>query len=122
MTYSQNLPVSDPKYDTAECKEIRLRALSYDDKVGERVAVGFASGLLLGPFGLPIAAAADAERNQARQAFSREVHERCSSAPMPPNLMTDAERKDAETAPLSDEHLKIQKKIEDQKKITLQNQ
>ncbi|MDX0487228.1 hypothetical protein GOL41_17150 [Sinorhizobium medicae] len=84
--YAAQLPHDDPKYNTAECKEIRLKALEFDNKVGSRMAIGIASGLLLGPFGIPIAAAADAEREDARRLFAREVHLRCSSKPLPKNL------------------------------------
>jgi len=84
--YAATLSTKDPKWDTPECKEIRLKALDFDNKVGSRVAIGVASGLLLGPFGIPIAAAADAERDDARKTFSREVHIRCSSLPLPKNL------------------------------------
>jgi hypothetical protein len=84
--YASQLSVQDPKWESAECREIRLAALTYDDKVGQRMAIGLASGLLLGPFGIPIAAAADAEQDEQRKLFSREVHLRCSSTPLPDNL------------------------------------
>ncbi|MVA33667.1 hypothetical protein [Agrobacterium vitis] len=84
--YAASLSNKDPKWETAECKEIRLKALEFDNKVGSRVAIGLATGLLLGPFGLPIAAASDAEREQARKMFAREIHLRCSSLPVPKNL------------------------------------
>ena len=84
--YAASLPQQDPKWNTAECKEIRLKALEFDHKIGQRVAIGLASGLLLGPFGLPIAAASDAERNEARRMFNREIHIRCSSKPIPKDL------------------------------------
>lgn len=80
------LSINDPKWETESCREIRLAALNYDDKVGERVAIGLASGLLLGPFGIPIAAAADMEREDARKMFAREMHLRCSSLPLPEKL------------------------------------
>jgi hypothetical protein len=57
--------------------------LQYDDKVGSRVAIGLASGLLLGPFGIPIAVAADANQNAEREAWNKEIHLRCSSKPLP---------------------------------------
>lgn len=72
---------ADPKFSSPECLDIRNRALVYDDKVGERVAVGIASGLFLGVFGLPIAAAADAAQNQEREAFNREIELRCMTNP-----------------------------------------
>lgn len=84
--YAASLPQNDPKYNTQECKDVRLSALHFDNKVGSRMAVGVASGLLLGPFGLPLAAAADAEREEARKSFAREIHMRCSSQPLPKNL------------------------------------
>ena len=75
-----------PKWNSTECKDIRVAALSYDDKVGGRVAIGIGAGLLLGPFGIPLAAAADANQEEKRRAFTREVHLRCSSLPLPKNL------------------------------------
>lgn len=84
--YASTLSTKDPKWETADCKDIRLAALQYDDKVGSRAAVGIASGLLLGPFGIPIAAAADASQEEKRKSFAREVHLRCSSTPLPENL------------------------------------
>lgn len=84
--YAAQLPQDDPKYNTQECKDIRLKALEFDNKTGSRAAIGLASGLLLGPFGLPIAIASDAEREEARKIFAREVHMRCSSKPLPKNL------------------------------------
>lgn len=84
--YATTLSTQDPKWETPECREIRLAALNYDDKVGQRMAIGLASGLLLGPFGLPLAAAADANQNEQRRLFAREMHMRCSSLPLPENL------------------------------------
>jgi hypothetical protein len=81
--FTGQLDHSDPKYKSKECADIRLKALDYDDKVGSRVAIGLASGLLLGPFGIPIAAAADASQNAEREAWNREIHLRCSSKPLP---------------------------------------
>lgn len=59
-------------------------------------AVAMASGLLLGPFGLPIAAAADANQEQQRKLFAREVHMRCSSLPLPKGLQMNPSRSGAE--------------------------
>lgn len=84
--YAGTLAITDPKWNSQECKDVRLAALSYNDKVGGRIAIGLASGILLGPFGLPIAIAADANQEEKRKAFTREVHLRCSSAPLPKNL------------------------------------
>jgi hypothetical protein len=84
--YAATLSMQDPKWETPECKEIRLAAVNYNDKVGSRVAIGLVSGLLLGPFGIPIAAAADANQDQVRKQFNREVHLRCSSLPLPEKM------------------------------------
>lgn len=84
--YAATLSPKDPKWDSEDCKKIRLDALSFDDKVGGRMAIGLATGLLLGPFGIPLAAAADANQNDVRKAYSREVHLRCSSKPLPDSL------------------------------------
>ena len=78
-----DLSSADPKFKSAECVDIRNRALEYDDKIGTRMAIGFASGLLLGPFGLPIAASADAAQNTEREAFNRELQIRCMTNPPP---------------------------------------
>lgn len=85
--------MTDPKWDTQECKDIRLAAVSYNDKVGSRVAIGLASGLLLGPFGIPIAIAADANQDEVRKGFNREIHLRCSSQPLPKELQQKAASK-----------------------------
>lgn len=79
----------DPKFDSPECREIRLKALDYDDKVGSRMAIGLVSGLLLGPFGLPFAIAADANQNEERLSWNREIHLRCSSEPLPETLQAE---------------------------------
>lgn len=78
------LSAMDPKFNSRECLDIRSKALTYDDKTGERMAIGVVSGLLLGPFGLPIAASADASQNEQRKAFNREIALRCMSNPPPP--------------------------------------
>lgn len=84
--YAASLPQDDPKFNSKECKDIRLKALEFDNKVGSRVAIGLGAGLLLGPFGIPLAVAADGEREDARRLFAREIHMRCSSKPLPKNL------------------------------------
>lgn len=90
--YAESLALTDPKYNSPDCKEIRLKALGYDDKVGQRAAIGLASGLLLGPFGIPIAVAVDSSQNEERRVFAREVHLRCSSQPLPENLKSETEK------------------------------
>ena len=87
--YAATLPETDPKFNSPECKAMRQKALTYDDKIGGRVAIGLGAGLLLGPFGIPIAAAADANQNQIRKDWNREMHLACSSKPLPDNLKED---------------------------------
>ncbi len=80
---AMQLSTIDPKFNSPECLSIREKALTYNDKVGERMAIGLMSGLLLGPFGIPIAASADAAQNQEREAFNREIELRCMTNPPP---------------------------------------
>ncbi len=68
---------NDPKYDTDDCRYIRNKVLDYDDKVGERALTGLALGLFLGPFGIPAAAAIDANQNKERELMNAEMNRRC---------------------------------------------
>jgi hypothetical protein len=96
--YAAALPQDDPKWNSADCKAIRLKALDYDDKVGGRMAIGVGAGLLLGPFGIPLAAAADANQNEIRKAWDREVHLACSSKPLPESLKDKPQKPRQDTA------------------------
>lgn len=78
---TMELAVTDPKYNSKECQEIRLKALEYNDRVVERAALGLVGGLLLGPFALPMAIAADSSQNQQRDAFNQEIETRCMTNP-----------------------------------------
>ncbi|TVR07017.1 MAG: hypothetical protein EA385_14110 [Salinarimonadaceae bacterium] len=78
---SLELSVEDPKYASEECVYVRNRVLEYDDRVGSRMAIGLVSGLLLGPFGIPIAMAADANQNTEREHINAELQRRCVTAP-----------------------------------------
>jgi hypothetical protein len=71
------LSMSDPKFNSPECADIRARAVGYDDKVAERAMTGMALGLILGPFGLPMAAATDKAQDDQRKGFDREITLRC---------------------------------------------
>ena len=75
--------VNDAKFNTAECKEIRKKALEYNDRVLGRTATGVGLGLLLGPFGIPLAAMGDVAQNEERKSWNREIHLACSSEPLP---------------------------------------
>ena len=84
-TISKNY-IDDPKYNSKECKEMRIKALEYNDKILGRMSTGLAFGIFLGPMGLPIAAASEFPLNEERKSWSREVHLVCSSDPLPNRL------------------------------------
>lgn len=75
------LDVAHPNYQTAECLEARKVALNYDDNVAGRMGIGLAAGLLLGPFGIPLAMAADAAQNEKREAVNKEIQKHCGGTP-----------------------------------------
>ena len=72
------LDSKNPNYSTPECMEARKVALQYDDNVAGRAGIGIGLGLLLGPFGLPIARAVDASQNDKREAINEEVRKHCA--------------------------------------------
>lgn len=74
---SLQLSVADPKYDSEDCKFIRNKVLDFDNKVGERALTGLALGIFLGPFGIPIAAAVDANQDKERELMNKEIQRRC---------------------------------------------
>ena len=74
------LDTTDPKYKTQACLDARNIALTYDDKVASRAGTGLALGLLLGPFGLPLAAALDSSQNGKRALINEEITRRCASS------------------------------------------
>lgn len=78
--------IEDAKYNNAECKAMRQKALEYNDRTLSRMGTGMALGLFLGPFGIPLAASADVKQNEERKAWAREVHLACSSDPLSENL------------------------------------
>lgn len=71
------------KYDTQECRAARQVALTYDDNTGSRIGVGMAAGLLLGPFGIPLALAMDLSQKNKRDAVLTELKTHCEG-PLPP--------------------------------------
>ena len=87
-----SLSVEDPKFHSAECVDIRGRAVGYDDKVGERAGQGLLLGLFLGPLGLPFAAAIDAKQDEQRYAYNREITLRCVTGGEAIVAKQDAER------------------------------
>lgn len=86
------LSMSDPKFNSPECSDIRARAVGYDDKVAERAMTGMALGLFLGPLGIPMAAAADKSQDDQRRGFNREITLRCVTGGETIVAKQDAER------------------------------
>jgi hypothetical protein len=86
------LDLKDPKFASAECSDIRGKAVTYDDKVAERALTGMALGLFLGPFGLPAAASADIAQDEQRHAYNREITLRCVTGGEAIVAKEDAER------------------------------
>lgn len=84
------LSMSDPKFNSPDCNDIRARAVGYDDKVAEMT--GMALGLFLGPFGLPMAAATDKAQDDVRRGFNREITLRCITGGEAIVAKQDAER------------------------------
>lgn len=72
-----NMRPEHPKYATEECRQARAMALSYDDNTAGRAGLGLGLGLLLGPFGLPIAIAVDSNQAGKRQAVVAELARAC---------------------------------------------
>lgn len=71
----------DPEYSSKECLDARNIAMQYDDKVISRMGIGLGLGLLLGPFGIPLAIMADMNQNEKREYLNREIEKRCKTQP-----------------------------------------
>ena len=67
----------DPKYSSQACLDARNIALKYDDKTLSRMGMGAGLGLLLGPFGIPLAGVADMSQNDKRELINKEIERRC---------------------------------------------
>lgn len=74
----QKMDKESTKYQTAECAAARKLALEYDENVPSRMGIGLGLGLLLGPFGLPFAIAADVSQGEKRKAVASEVERACT--------------------------------------------
>ena len=74
-----NLDERDPKYSSQECLDARNIALKYDDKTLSRMGTGVGLGLLLGPFGIPLAGIADMSQNDKRALINKEIERRCTT-------------------------------------------
>ena len=74
-----HLDERDPKYASQECLDARNIALKYDDKTLSRMGTGVGLGLLLGPFGIPLAGMADMSQNDKRALINKEIERRCTT-------------------------------------------
>lgn len=82
--YTSKLSTRDPKWHTRECQAIRAQAANYKEQ-----KVNFASGALLGPYGLALTAAGKEHQEKKRRQLARDMHMRCSSQPLPKALEAD---------------------------------
>lgn len=82
--YAATLSTQDPKWRSRECEQIRAAALTYEDGKTKPLNMGVA--VLLGPYGLALAAAGREHQEKQRKLFARDMHMRCSSQPLPKNL------------------------------------
>jgi hypothetical protein len=82
--YAATLSNQDPKWQSPECEQIRVQALSYKER-----NLNWAAGLLIGPYGLALVAAGKEHQEKQRKLLAREMHLRCSSLPLPKNLQVN---------------------------------
>jgi len=81
--YAATLSPQDPKWQSPQCVQVRKAALDY--AAGER-KIYWSAGLLLGPYGLGLAAASKEHQAKQRAQLDREIHLKCSSQPLPKEL------------------------------------
>lgn len=86
--YAGTLSKQDPKWLSPECEQIRADAANYKER-----KVSWAAGLLIGPYGLALVAAGKEHQEKQRILFAREMHLRCSSAPLPKKLQINPSAK-----------------------------
>jgi hypothetical protein len=82
--YAGALPRQDPKWNSPQCVTMRAAAQNYE--TGRKQPMSWTTGMLLGPYGLGIAAASKEHQEKQRKRFVRDMHRACSSAPLPKNL------------------------------------
>lgn len=88
--YARTLSPLDPKWRSPQCEEARAAASTYAAR--EKKPLSWTTGMLLGPYGLGIAAASKEHQEKQRKLFVRDMHLRCSSQPLPKELRFDPGR------------------------------
>jgi hypothetical protein len=87
--FAASLSPQDPKWQTPQCLQMRAAAPNFE--AGKRPPMGWGTGVLLGPYGLAIAAASKEHQAKQRKLFARDMHLACSSRPLPRELVVEAE-------------------------------
>jgi hypothetical protein len=85
--YGATLSTQDPKWRSPECEQIRAAAVNYE--AGKTKPLNMGIALLLGPYGLALAAAGREHQEKQRKLFARDMHLQCSSLPLPQELQTN---------------------------------
>lgn len=85
QSYVASLRTSDPKWQSSACKAIRQQANGYEQEENERLKSSIAIGLL-SPSGALATTNVTNQQNNRRMHFNRELHLKCSSAPLPKDL------------------------------------
>lgn len=85
--YAGTLSSRDPKWLSPEC--VQLRASAQNDEAGRTKPLNMGTAILLGPYGLGLAAASREHQRKQRRLRAREMHLRCSSLPLPEHLQAD---------------------------------
>jgi hypothetical protein len=76
--YARGLDARDPRFNSAQCQDMRKQAASYDpNTVGQ-----FAAGMAASPFGGVVASA----ENTRRKRFLTAMHQACSTRPVPDDI------------------------------------
>lgn len=84
VDYAASLSTQDPKWNSPQCQQARMDAQAYVAR--EQKHPGWTTGVLIGPYGLGIAAAIKEHEQLQRKQFARQVHLQCSSLPLPKKL------------------------------------
>jgi len=84
-SYVGSLSPADRKWQTQACRDVRGRAANFDSEEKERLKTSAMIGLLSPSSALATANVTN-QQNIRRRQFNRELHLKCSSAPLPDDL------------------------------------